>query len=681
MLPSDFAHHLLRAPGLLQVHAAACAGEDIQRRWTGLDQRLLDAVEEDPLLDTGAVALHQVHGARALFEERRHRHGPEAPLVVAALCMLARDLLVFHRGELMWRREGHLRWREQWSGRTLIEPVRAAATALYCLEGDPGDRWFPRGLRAQREAWDQALAAPLLPPVADPDVLYLRARGLVELHRHDSLTRQPAHIWYALLHTEVPALAPGRAGAPDPNLLLRQARALTRAVDGLLALIGQAENSTGESQAIEAAWQAIKAPTGLQWNAGAPLPPPQGASVADSGPEEAFLRADRERLMDALHALTTPTPEERLPGRAAAALGQALHCWLICRHHLETATVHPPQGARGLDRFKRRYVDHPWQRSVWVAPEVRWRQAWRDGGVRELEVKTGPGGGLAKQAEGWLQALAEAEARHRDRAEVMATQQGRAATTFAMWREEGLVARILRDPPRPSAVGRLGIADPALERPGVRLVVHFLRTRDEPLPPGGPKARRARWEALRAKVAGQAEELRQVLEQPAIGSLFVGVDIASDELAAPAEVFAPAFRVLRAPWAISRRSAQAPGLALHSLGVSVHAGEEFEHLCAGMRQVDEHVRFLHLQRGDRLGHALALGLEPSWWRERTGGESANDDRGASTTSSGCMTGWPDCPTKRTCATRCGTRRASSATRSMARSSSSGRSSRHGRSAR
>jgi hypothetical protein len=54
------------------------------------------------------------------------------------------------------------------------------------------------------------------------------------------------------------------------------------------------------------------------------------------------------------------------------------------------------------------------------------------------------------------------------------------------------------------------------------------------------------------------------------------------------------------------------------LRTSVHAGEDFVHLLSGLRRIDNTVRFLNLQEGDRLGHALALGIDVAAWCTNTG---------------------------------------------------------------
>ncbi|HNC96728.1 MAG TPA: hypothetical protein PKW90_11420 [Myxococcota bacterium] len=51
------------------------------------------------------------------------------------------------------------------------------------------------------------------------------------------------------------------------------------------------------------------------------------------------------------------------------------------------------------------------------------------------------------------------------------------------------------------------------------------------------------------------------------------------------------------------------------LGLTIHAGEEFRSLIEGMRAVDEAVLFSGMEAGDRLGHALSLGLDPRAWAD------------------------------------------------------------------
>lgn len=83
----------------------------------------------------------------------------------------------------------------------------------------------------------------------------------------------------------------------------------------------------------------------------------------------------------------------------------------------------------------------------------------------------------------------------------------------------------------------------------------------------------------------------------------VGFDAASNELDASPEVFAPIYRKLATKGFTN---------------FTYHAGEDFVHLLSGMRAVYEAITFLELKSGNRIGHATALGIEPSTWKKRVG---------------------------------------------------------------
>jgi hypothetical protein len=50
----------------------------------------------------------------------------------------------------------------------------------------------------------------------------------------------------------------------------------------------------------------------------------------------------------------------------------------------------------------------------------------------------------------------------------------------------------------------------------------------------------------------------------------------------------------------------------------VHAGEDFVHLLTGLRHVDEAIEQLGLREGDRIGHGVAVGIDPRDWAQRAG---------------------------------------------------------------
>lgn len=93
-----------------------------------------------------------------------------------------------------------------------------------------------------------------------------------------------------------------------------------------------------------------------------------------------------------------------------------------------------------------------------------------------------------------------------------------------------------------------------------------------------------------------------------------GLDVAGDESAWPIEFFAPQLRAMR-----QGLDKLDPGMpASRGFHFSIHAGEDYAHPLSGMRHTDETVLFCEMRDGDRLGHALALGIPPRQWFEGHG---------------------------------------------------------------
>lgn len=87
---------------------------------------------------------------------------------------------------------------------------------------------------------------------------------------------------------------------------------------------------------------------------------------------------------------------------------------------------------------------------------------------------------------------------------------------------------------------------------------------------------------------------------------FVGIDAAGYEIYAPPEAFSTAFKDIR-----SRLKERGK-----NIGITFHAGEDFVHIISGIRYIYESYTFLKYEKGDRIGHANALGLNPTSWREK-----------------------------------------------------------------
>lgn len=79
----------------------------------------------------------------------------------------------------------------------------------------------------------------------------------------------------------------------------------------------------------------------------------------------------------------------------------------------------------------------------------------------------------------------------------------------------------------------------------------------------------------------------------------VGIDTANFEKNNRPELYGPTYRKIRNC---------SPTESV--IGATFHVGEEFSTLCNGLRAIDEVLQFLDYRANDRLGHALALGIEP-----------------------------------------------------------------------
>lgn len=172
--------------------------------------------------------------------------------------------------------------------------------------------------------------------------------------------------------------------------------------------------------------------------------------------------------------------------------------------------------------------------------------------------------------------------------------------------------------------------------PELGLVLHFAKARDpgktwlRGVPPGfwsdthaeprkesngAADVDRGRFVTYFAQQARKTRALAEFIAAvPSSLWLLRGLDIASDEMGIPTWIFVPLFRhILDTAAKVSIREGAGPPLR-----VTAHAGEDFRHLLEGMRRIYEQVHYLLGNAGGRLGHAVALGVEPRAWAESVG---------------------------------------------------------------
>lgn len=89
-----------------------------------------------------------------------------------------------------------------------------------------------------------------------------------------------------------------------------------------------------------------------------------------------------------------------------------------------------------------------------------------------------------------------------------------------------------------------------------------------------------------------------------------GIDAANMEIGCGPEVFAQVFRYLSEHKVLLETK---QGRKVPQLKKTFHVGEDFLDLVSGIRAIDEAIRFLDMGCGDRLGHAIALGMDVEEW--------------------------------------------------------------------
>ena len=115
---------------------------------------------------------------------------------------------------------------------------------------------------------------------------------------------------------------------------------------------------------------------------------------------------------------------------------------------------------------------------------------------------------------------------------------------------------------------------------------------------------------FRNQIERQSKMIAACLERSSyLCSRIRGIDAASHEIGCRPEIFATSFRFLR-NFPVRTNLVLSQERYWPTLGASYHAGEDFLDISDGLRAIDEAICFLNLSRGDRIGHALALGIEP-----------------------------------------------------------------------
>lgn len=154
--------------------------------------------------------------------------------------------------------------------------------------------------------------------------------------------------------------------------------------------------------------------------------------------------------------------------------------------------------------------------------------------------------------------------------------------------------------------------------PDMGLIFHFNKREDnqEPLKCWQKQDVRSDYThfgSLQRQYFEEAKILRAFRENiEGLDYYIVGIDAASIENNTEPWVFAPVFEEVRNS-NTHRTLYEKSGRALKTLGFTFHVGEDFRHLLTGLRHIDEVIEHFKFHAGDRIGHGIALGINPIKW--------------------------------------------------------------------
>ena len=155
---------------------------------------------------------------------------------------------------------------------------------------------------------------------------------------------------------------------------------------------------------------------------------------------------------------------------------------------------------------------------------------------------------------------------------------------------------------RPS-INRTAVPHRRRADPRLTWTLHFIR--DSGLKGGIREQIRSHHVAAR-KLAAAIRYRPQLLQS------IRGLDVASRELSGPLWAVAPQLQFVR-----KESVGACTGFrGLQPFRITVHVGEDFRHLLSGLRAIHEPFWWELMRRGDRIGHALALGWDPHEWCTR-----------------------------------------------------------------
>lgn len=143
-------------------------------------------------------------------------------------------------------------------------------------------------------------------------------------------------------------------------------------------------------------------------------------------------------------------------------------------------------------------------------------------------------------------------------------------------------------------------------------ILHFIKGADKVLNSYSASVY-SRSFSLRERVKQQTFAINEVRKSVhSLRDRVVGIDAAGAEIGCRPEIFATAYRYLK-NYTYNSKFQYLTDDIFYRLGFTYHVGEDFLDLVDGLRAIDEAILFLNLSDGDRIGHGLALGVDPQMY--------------------------------------------------------------------
>ena len=499
-------------------------------------------------------------------------------LLEASLARLSEALLCEEQGRIA------LRWEALPAAQRILRHIDASQLCAFAMaQKRAHSRRFGQPLAADEcQLWARDA---VIPPIANSSVTELGRRGLVEVHRHMNVSMQPLFLWSELM---------GRDRLP--NQLAGRTRALVRRGQALRSALrkGLRERSRDRQDPASPENRLSHWTSRLD------------QAMASTGEEPGFSSLCSPAVLDTPTVVAGAVGErvflcelfEWLRETGSERVRAAIHAYCLLQNLVLGELVMRLDSSSGLDRFVDHFSGHSIRDALERGGPHGLVQAYRTGRVFWLEARFTP-----KKA--------------RERIDQL----------LASCRERRATARrgaaCMSTPVEPDVLR----PDHSASLPALGVVFHFVKQHVNTMARArgreGCLRKGPRDHELRYKAWQQADALAELLQRnPRYAGLILGFDVCGSEASTSMGTFASHLRYLRG---LRRARSTRVGRLLPESAyehlqprLTCHAGEDFGHLLTGLRHIDEAIEFYDLRAGDRLGHALALGVSPESWSARIG---------------------------------------------------------------